>query len=59
MTTNLTNYLKTNNITYLNNNNNYLIVPNTSSQIEYLQLNYKTTITNTNKQQTFIIEIEL
>ena len=55
----LTNYLKTNNITYLNNNNNYLIIPNSSLQIEYLQQNYKTTITNTNKQQTFIIEIEL
>ena len=56
---NLTNYLKTNNITYLNKNNNYLIIPNSSLQIEYLQQNYKTTITNTNKQQTFIIEIEL
>jgi len=55
----LINYLKTNNITYINNNNKFLIIPNTSIQIEYLQQNYKTTITNTNLNQTFIIEIEL
>jgi hypothetical protein len=55
----LINYLQTNNITYKNNNNKFIIIPNTSIQIEHLQLNYNTTITNTNLFQTFIIEIKI
>ena len=54
---NLIKYLKTNKITYKNNNNKFIIIPNTSNQIEYLQSNYNTTITNTNLNQTYIIEI--
>ena len=45
----LINYLQTNNITYKNNNNKFIIIPNTSIQIEHLQLNYNTTITNTHQ----------
>ena len=56
---NLITYLQTNNITYKNNNNNFIIIPNTSNQLDYLNINYNTTITNTNLNQTFIIEIKL
>ena len=52
-------YLTTNNITYKNNNNNFIIIPNTSNQIEYFETNYNITKTNTNLFQTFIIEIKL
>ena len=55
----LINYLQTNNITYKNNNNKFIIIPNTSIQIEHLQLNYNTTITNTQLFQTYIIEIKI
>ena len=55
----LINYLKNNNITYKNNNNNFIIIPNTSNQIEYFETNYNITKTNTNLFQTFIIEIKL
>ena len=55
----LINYLQTNNITYKNNNNNFIIIPNTSNQIEYFETNYNITKTNTNLFQTFIIEIKL
>ena len=55
----LINYLQTNNITYKNNNNNFIIIPNTSNQIEYLELNYNITKNNTKLFQTFIIEINL
>ena len=53
----LINHLNNNNITYLNQNNKFIIIPNSSNQIEYLLNNYKTTITNTNLNQTYIIEI--
>ena len=56
---NLITYLQTNNITYKNNNNNFIIIPNTSNQIEYFETNYNITKTNTNLFQTFIIEIKL
>ena len=56
---NLIKYLKTNKITYKNNNNKFIIIPNNSNQIEYLKLNYNTTITNTQLFQTYIIEINL
>ena len=56
---NLISYLQTNNITYKNNNNNFIIIPNTSNQIEYFETNYNITKTNTNLFQTFIIEIKL
>ena len=56
---NLITYLQTNNITYKNNNDNFLIIPNNSNQLDYLNTNYNTTITNTNLNQTFIIEIKL
>ena len=52
-------YLTTNNITYKNNNNNFLIIPNNSNQLDYLNINYNTTITNTQLFQTYIIEINL
>ena len=54
---NLIKYLKTNKITYKNNNNKFIIIPNTSNQIEYLLNNYNTTTTNTKLFQTYIIEI--
>ena len=56
---NLITYLQTNNITYKNNNNNFIIIPNTSNQIEYLELNYNITKSNTQLFQTYIIEINL
>jgi len=52
-------YLTTNNITYKNNNNNFIIIPNNSNQLDYLNINYNTTITNTQLFQTYIIEINL
>ena len=52
-------YLNNNNITYLNQNNKFIIIPNTSTQIEYLLNNYNTTTTNTQLFQTYIIEINL
>ena len=54
---NLIKYLNTNKITYKNNNNKFIIIPNTSNQIEYLLNNYNTTTTNTKLFQTYIIEI--
>ena len=54
---NLITYLNTNKITYKNNNNKFIIIPNTSNQIEYLLNNYNTTTTNTKLFQTYIIEI--
>ena len=54
---NLIKYLKSNKITYKNNNNKFIIIPNTSNQIEYLLNNYNTTTTNTKLFQTYIIEI--
>ena len=56
---NLIKYLKTNKITYKNNNNKFIIIPNNSNQLEYLLNNYNTTTTNTKLFQTFIIEINL
>ena len=56
---NLITYLQTNNITYKNNNNNFIIIPNNSNQLNYLLNNYNTTKTNTNLFQTYIIEIKL
>ena len=55
----LINYLQTNNITYKNNNNKFIIIPNNSNQLDYLLNNYNTTITNTQLFQTYIIEINL
>jgi len=55
----LINYLKNNNITYKNNNNKFIIIPNTSTQLDYLINNYNTITTNTNLFQTYIIEIKL
>ena len=52
-------YLQTNNITYKNNNNKFIIIPNNSNQFDYLLNNYNTTKTNTNLFQTYIIEIKL
>ena len=52
-------YLTTNDITYKNNNNNFIIIPNNSNQLDYLNINYNTTITNTQLFQTYIIEINL
>jgi len=56
---NLINYLKTNNITYKNNNNKFIIIPNNSPQLDYLLTNYNCTNTNTQLFQTYIIEIDL
>ena len=56
---NLIKYLKTNKITYKNNNNKFIIIPNTSNQIEYLELNYNIPTSNTQLFQTYIIEINL
>ena len=56
---NLITYLQTNNITYKNNNNNFIIIPNTSPQLDYLLTNYNCTNTNTQLFQTYIIEIKL
>ena len=55
----LKNYLQKNNITYKNNNNKFIIIPNTSNQLDYLLNNYNTITTNTNLFQTYIIEIKL
>ena len=52
-------YLKTNKITYKTNNNKFIIIPNTSPQLDYLLNNYNTTTTNTQLFQTYIIEINL
>ena len=51
-------YLTTNNITYKNNNNKFIIIPNTSPQLDYLLNNYNTTTTNTKLFQSYIIEIK-
>ena len=56
---NLIKYLNNNNITYKNNNNKFIIIPNTSPQLDYLLNNYNTTTTNTQLFQTYIIEINL
>ena len=55
----LTTYLNNNNITYKYNNNKFIIIPNTSPQLDYLLNNYNTITTNTNLFQTYIIEIKL
>ena len=55
----LINYLNNNNITYKYNNNKFIIIPNTSTQLDYLINNYNTITTNTNLFQTYIIEIKL
>jgi len=55
----LKNYLQKNNITYKYNNNKFIIIPNTSPQLDYLINNYNTTTTTTNLFQTYIIEIKL
>ena len=56
---NLIKYLNNNNITYKNNNNKFIIIPNTSPQLDYLLNNYNITTTNTQLFQTYIIEINL
>ena len=56
---NLIKYLKTNKITYKNNNNKFIIIPNNSNQLDYLLNNYNTTTTNTKLFQTYIIEIKI
>ena len=56
---NLITYLQTNNITYKNNNNKFIIIPNNSNQLDYLLNNYNTTTTNTQLFQTYIIEIKI
>ena len=59
---NLINYLQTNNITYKNNNNKFIIIPNTSPQLDYLLTNYNESMncfqkyksyTNSNNIPTF------